>query len=327
MKVAVTGAAGHLGSSIILELAQRKIPTKILLRDEEKFVSNNLALDIVKGDLLHSGVLDLLMQGCDTVIHCAAVISVNGDPTGIVYQTNVVGTQLTINAALKSGIKRFVHISSIHAYNQLPSLQILDEQREPVGKKGYAYDKSKQVGKQIALAANGNQMEVIVIHPTSIIGPYDYKPSLMGKVMIDLYNGRLPFILNGGFDFCDSRDVAKAIVNATTIGKAGESYLLSGKWYSLTQLAQFLSKASSKKINPIVLPAFAVRLGLPIIKLIALLKNKEPLYTIEALDALFNGNRCISNAKACEGLKYTTRPFQETVLDTYNWYRNNGYLV
>jgi dihydroflavonol-4-reductase len=199
--------------------------------------------------------------------------------------------------------------------------------RQPVGEKAYAYDRSKLAGQQIALEANNREIEVLVINPTSIIGPYDFKPSLMGKVIIDLYKGRLPFIFNGGFDFCDCRDVAHAIVNATTMGRAGQAYLLAGKWYSLKQLAQLLSTASSKKINPVALPAAAAKAGLPFVKLLGAIQRKEPLYTIEALDAIFTGNRFISSAKAAAELNYTPRPFEETIHDTFHWFKNKGYLV
>lgn len=327
MNVALTGAAGHLGAAILQELDKRKIPVKALIRDNDFRSCKNLPVEIIKGDMMHPGVLNKLMQDCDTVIHCAALISVNGDPNGLVYKTNVEGTQLAINNALDAGIKRFIHISSIHAFQQKPSLKILDEQREHVNDDGFAYDRSKLAGKKIALAANNRGMEVLVIHPTSIIGPYDFKPSLMGKVIIDLCKGRLPFIFNGGFDFCDCRDVATAIVNAITMGRPGEAYLLGGKWHSLKQLAQLLSNVSAKKIKPVALSSFAAKAGLPVVKLLAALQKKEPLYTVEALDALFNGNQFISSAKATEELNYTTRPFEETIHDTYHWFKNKSYLV
>jgi dihydroflavonol-4-reductase len=326
MKIALTGATGHLGAALLQELIARNIPVKALVRDQNNRACADLAVEVVCGDMLHAGVLSNLMQGCDTIIHSAALISVNGDPKGLVHKTNVEGTQLAIDTALQAGIKRFIHISSIHAYQQKPSLEILDEGRKPVTENAFAYDRSKQAGKKIALAANNRGMEVIVIHPTSIIGPYDYKPSLMGSVLIDLYKGKLPFIFNGGFDFCDCRDVANAIVNAASMGTPGESYLLAGKWYSLKQLSQFLSKASTKKINPVALSLTAAKIGLPIIKMVAAIQKKEPLYTVEALDALFTGNRMISSEKARTSLNYKVRPLEETVYDTFLWFKNNGYL-
>lgn len=325
MKVALTGAAGHLGAALLQELTKRKIQVKALIRDDDTRCCNDLAVEVIKGDMMQAEVLQKMIQDCDVVIHCAALISVNGDPKGLVHKTNVEGTQLVIDHALQAGIKRFIHISSIHAFKQQPSLELLDEKREHVDENAFAYDRSKLAGQKIALAANG-KMEVLVMHPTSIIGPYDFKPSLMGQVIIDMHGGRLPFIFNGGFDFCDCRDVAHAIINATTMGEPGEAYLLGGKWHSLKELARFLETASSKKIKPVALPSIAARLGLPVVKLLATIQKKEPLYTIEALDALFTGNRFISSEKARTTLGYTNRPFEETIRDTFYWFNNNGYL-
>jgi dihydroflavonol-4-reductase len=236
------------------------------------------------------------------------------------------GTKLVIDNALQAGIKRFIHISSIHAFKQQPEIEILDELAAAADEKSYAYGRSKYAGQQIALAANSKGMEVLVINPTSIIGPYDFKPSLMGKAIIDLYKRRLPFIFDGGFNYCDSRDVANGIINAVTMGKPGEVYLLAGQWHSLRELTQILSAASSKKINPVALSLSAGKLGLPFIKLLASIQRTEPLYTTEVLDALFKDNRNISSDKAKAALGYTSRPFEETIRDTFHWFKNNGYL-
>jgi len=326
MKVALTGASGHLGAALLQELNTRNIPVKVLIRGDDTRTCKGLSVEIIKGDLLYNGALNNLVKDCDTMIHCAALISVNGDQNGLVYQTNIIGTQMAIDAASKAGIKRFIHISSIHAFQQLPSRALLNEDRAPVTEKAFAYDRSKLASQKIALAANNKGMEVLVVNPTSIIGPYDFKPSLMGRVIIDLWKGHLPFIFNGGFDFCDCRDVAHAVVNATTAGTPGELYLLAGKWHSLKELAGFLSTAAGKKINPVALPAVAARIGLPVVKLIAALQKKEPLYTNESLEAIFNGNRLISSDKASSELGYTIRPLQETIQDTFHWFNNNGFL-
>lgn len=327
MKIALTGATGHLGSAILQQACKKDISVKALARDINTSSLKDMPVEKVNGNLLDPVSLRNLMQDCDTLIHSAAMISVNGDPKGLVHQTNVEGTKLVVEAALQAGIKRCIYISSIHAYQQSPSSEVLDEQRKPVDENAFAYDRSKFAGQQIALEANNRGMEVIVVNPTSIIGPYDFKPSLMGQVIIDLYKGRLPFIFNGGFDFCDCRDVANAILNATIMGSPGETYLLSGKWYSLKQLVQLLSKASSKKIRVMALPRFVAKAGLPFVKLLGALQEKEPLYTNEALEALFNGNRCISSNKAKLALNYTTRPLEETLLDTIEWFKNKSYLV
>jgi dihydroflavonol-4-reductase len=326
MKIAVTGAAGHLGAAILPELFKRKYLVKALVKESE-YPFTDMPVEIIKGDLLQADISRALMKDCDALIHCAAVISINGDPTGIVHQTNVEGTRLVMEIAKQSGIKRVVHISSIHAYNQRPSFETLDEQREMVNGKAFAYDRSKKAGQEIALTMNQQGMEVLVMNPTSIVGPYDFKPSKMGKVIIDLYSGRLPFVFDGGFDFCDCRDVANAVANALTQGRPGENYLLGGKWHSFKQLVVLLSKASGKKIKAVSFPPFIGKIGLPVVKGLARLNKKEPLYTIEALDAIFAGNRKISSSKAILELGYSIRPFEETIADTFKWFQQKGYLV
>lgn len=326
MKVALTGATGHLGTALLQELSKRNIPVKALVRGHDTRSCKGLPVEIVKGDLLHHDTVTSLLQDCDMLIHSAALISVNGDHGGLVQLTNIEGTRSVIENALKAGIKRCIHISSIHAFQQTPSLETLDESRIPIDDTGFAYERSKLEGQNIALEANKKGMEVLVMHPTSIVGPYDFKPSLMGKAIIDLYKGKLPFIFNGGFDFCDCRDVSNAIVNSLTTGRPGEAYLLGGKWHSLKQLTRLISRVSGKEIKIKALPKFIALAGLPIVKFLATLQQKEPLYTMEALDALFNGNRFISSEKAMNELNYSNRPLEETIRDTVQWFRNNHYL-
>jgi dihydroflavonol-4-reductase len=203
----------------------------------------------------------------------------------------------------------------------------LDETREQVGQDSFAYDRSKKDGQAIALAMNSSQMEVLVVNPTSIVGPFDHRPSKMGKVIIDLCQGRLPFVFDGGFDFCDCRDVARGIAHAVTMGRGGQCYLLAGKWYSFQDLVRLLAKVSGLNLKTVTLPSFAGKLGLPLITGMAWLTKKEPLYTNEALEAIGSGNRKISSAKAIQELDYQIRPFEETLADTFRWFTENGYLV
>ena len=205
-------------------------------------------------------------------------------------------------------------------------LQLLDEQRKKVNHDSFAYDNSKREGEKIALSYASETMHVLVMNPTSLIGPHDYKPSLMGKVIIDLIKNKLNFVIRGGFDFCDVRDVANATVNAFTMGSNGESYLLSGKWHSLKEISNHVSTISNKKLKVLVLPSFFGWLGLPFVYLLGRIRKVEPLYTNEALTAVSRGNRNISSIKAEKELQYTARPIEATIRDTFNWFLKNGYL-
>lgn len=327
MKVALTGVTGHLGSTVLREMHARQYMVRALVRNEDHRSCVGITVELIVGDILKKDSLVRLMEGCDAVIHSAAYISINGDPYGIVHRTNVEGTRNVMEMAKQCGVKRLIHVSSIHAFKQSPREEVLDELRERVDGRAFAYDQSKRAGQEIALAMNQDAMEVLVMNPTAIIGPYDFKPSKAGQMIIDLLTGDLPFVIQGGFDFCDCRDVADAIVNGLTMGKAGECYLLSGKWHSLPELVSILSDVGGKRIRVFSSSPLLARAGLPFVRMLSWITKKEPLYTNEALAAILEGNVNISSAKAARDLQYHPRPFHETLRDTFLWFRESGYLV
>jgi dihydroflavonol-4-reductase len=326
MKVAVTGSTGHLGGALLRELYKRDYTIRALVRQEPKDWFDAIPLEFVKGDLDNQKALKELMTSCDYLIHAAGLISIHGDPDGLVHKTNVDGVKTVMEIAMSCGIKRVIHISSIHAYQQKPKYELLDEHRQKASINSFAYDRSKREGEEIALSFASDEMEVLVMNPTSLIGPFDFKPSRTGKFIINLHRGKLPFLFKGGFDFCDVRDIADAVVNSLTMGRSGESYLLSGKWNSLAFIAKLISNVSRKKIKPFVLPTFIGWLGLPLIYFHGWLTKTEPIYTNEALIAISDGNRNISSEKARKELNFKARPTEETIRDTYEWFLKNGYL-
>src|SRR6187200_2799622 len=118
MKVSITGATGHLGNLIVRELLARGYAVKALARGNDLKAIEGLPIEIIKGDLADEVALRKLMEGCDGLIHSAALISISGSQQGLVHKINVDGTRLVMEIAKASGIKRVIHISSIHAFNQ-----------------------------------------------------------------------------------------------------------------------------------------------------------------------------------------------------------------
>ncbi len=326
MKVAITGATGHIGGVIVRELLHRGHTVKALVRGYDTKSLDGLDVEKIHGDLHDITSLKHLMESCDALIHAAALISIDGDMHGLVHRTNIEGTRHVMDAAKAAGIKRVIHISSVHAYSQHPLAEIMDEQRAPAGDNTFAYDRSKRDGQALALSYASPDMEVLVVNPTSVVGPYDFKPSKLGQAIINMSTGKLPFVFQGGFDFCDGRDVATAIVNALTMGRSGEAYLLGGGWHSLSEFGQILSEVSGHKNKPIALPTILGWIGLPFIKVFARMTKAEPLYTNEALVAVAEGNRHINCTKAKTELNYTSRPLRESLSDTCLWFSENGYL-
>jgi dihydroflavonol-4-reductase len=326
MRVALTGVTGHLGAATVRTLLDRGYEVSALVRGNDQRSIDGLPVKVLKGDILDPGSLEPFLAGCEALIHCAAEISIDGDPKGIVRQTNVEGTRNILKAAHQHGVRRLVHVSSIHVFRQDPRHAVLDETAPLIEGPAFAYERSKRVGQEIALSYHGKDIEVLVMIPTSIIGPWDYKPSLAGRAMVDILRGRRPFLVRGGYDFCDVRDVANGLVSALTQGDGGSTYILGGKWYSLREIAEILGQLSGRRISTLALPVEIAKMGLPFVRAASRLSGKPPLFTKEALHAVTFGNRQISSARAKAVFNYRSRPVRETLQDIIVWFEQLGYL-
>jgi len=308
------------------ELQHRHHAIKALVRNNDLKSLDGIDIEFVKGDLNDPVSLQKLMDSCDAVIHAAAIISIAGGMNGMVHATNVEGTRRVMEAANAAAVKRVIYIGSIQAHQQKPLHDVLDETRALALNDSFAYDRSKRDGQQIALSYASSSLDVLVMNPTSILSPFDYRPSKLGRAIINMAKGKLPFVFHGGSDFCDGRDIAHAVVNGLQMGQSGEVYLLSGKWHSLKDFFTLLAEVAGRENKPLSLHPLFGWIGLPFIYLQAWLTKKEPLYTKEAIVAIQDCNRFIRHEKATNALNYRARPLKDTLQDTYAWFYKNGYL-
>ncbi len=323
--IALTGTTGHLATAILPLLTGKGYKVKALIHKQMP-IAEGPGLSFIRGSLTDSDSLDLLVEGCQVVIHCAARISLFSDKDPHVYETNFRGTVNLFSAAKKAGVRRFIQVSSIHAYDQKTADECLNEESRYCPDDAPGYDRSKRDAQVYVLKASSDPMEVVVLNPTAVIGPFDSKPSLLGKAVMDIYAGRIPALIRGGFDFCDVRDVAAAIVTAIVQGRDRQAYLLGGKWYSLDDLQKIVMNIKGSRRRMPVLPAWAAYLGLPFTLLLSLINRQEPFYTRESIEAIVNGHKKISSDKAVRELEYNPRPLDETIRDTIQWFQDAGYL-
>ena len=325
MKVAITGASGHVGVALIEELTRRGHHVRALgFNDVDFFIKNNI--EYVKGHVNDRASIEQLLTGCDALIHSAAVISINGGQGGHVRKVNVDGVRNVMQTALDLNIQRVVHISSIHAYDPLPKDATLDETRNFVDDTAFAYDQSKRDGQLTVMEFVNKGLPALIVNPTSVTGQPENKLSLQGKAILDIYLGKIPAMFAGGYDWVDVRDVASSICNALTMGRVGENYLLSGKYYTMKEIVAIVSEVKGKKIRVANVPVWLVQMGLPFVKLQSLVTGKAPLYTNESIDILLHGNSKISHEKAKLELNHNPRSFKETVADLIVWFKANGYI-
>jgi len=258
------------------------------------------------------------------VYHLAACISISRADKAIVHKTNVEGVRNVMKACLECGVKRVVHFSSIHAYSSQPVDQPIDETRpHATGDNIPQYDRSKALGEKEVYKAMDKGLDVVIVNPTGIIGPFDFRPSPMGQVLLNLWHHQMPGLVVGGFNWVDVRDVVAGAMAAEEKGRTGEKYLLSGHWQTMKETAQAAENVSGVKAPGFVSPMWLARFGAPFSEAFAILTKSRPLFTKDSLRAIRN-HRLISHEKATKELGYNPRPFQETINDTYNWFKANN---
>lgn len=325
MIVAVTGANGHVGVNLCKSLVSLGHEVRAFTHNSSAALAA-IPVQIVQGDMLDRKTLYPLLNGAEVVFHLAARISIAGDPDGMVLRINSEGVKNITEISMEVGVKRFIHFSSIHAFQQHPFDKPLDENRPLVTNHGFSYDLSKAAGERTVMQAVKQGLNAIVLSPTAIIGPADPEPSLIGQAVLDLYNKKIPSLVPGGYDWVDVRDVVDAAISAMHHGRIGEKYLLSGSWHSLKEFSALISHHSGKQCVQAVLPFWVARIGLPFITLYSKMTGSKPLYTSESLTIIGEGNRMISNIKARNELGFKPRPLTESIGDMLLWFRQNGYI-
>ena len=325
MKIAVTGANGHVGACLVRLLLKENYEVRVLVHTGSRALQG-LNVETVQGGLDDPVSLKRLCHDREVVIHLAVKIAIGSENYDEVYKVNVEGTRNLAIIAQKAGVNRFIHFSSIHALEQTPQDKPLDESRPLALYSKMVYEKTKALAEKWVLEQNSSSFQVIVLNPTAIIGPYDFKPSYLGQVIRMIYKGTLPGLVPGGYNWVDVRDVAQAAIMAMEKGVPGERYLLSGEWQSLASLASMVCAHRAKKCRLPVFPFWMARIGVPFMTMYFQWRKQAPLYTQTSLSILQSANRHISNDKARQDLRFSPRPLKETVADTLDWFKKHQYL-
>jgi len=189
-----------------------------------------------------------------------------------------------------------------------------------------AYDVSKAAAERIVLSASTRGLDATILNPTAVLGPFDFQPSPMGQVLRSLARGRAPALVSGAFcDFVDARDVAAAALAAERRGRTSARYLLSGTRLSLVELAKTWAAATGRPAPRITVPMGVARLAAPFAALYARLRRRRALLSGESLRIL-RTQPPVCHDKASAELGYAPRPIRETLRDTCEWMKEQGWL-
>jgi dihydroflavonol-4-reductase len=326
MTVVVTGAAGHVGANLVRALLAQGRPTRALVHRDRKALEG-LELEVVGGDVGNLDSLLAAFEGAEVVYHLAAHISLLKGEWPLLESVNVIGTRNVVEACLRCGVRRLVYFSSIHAMAPGPKDLSVDESHPLAeSQRCLSYDHSKASAEKEVRRGIEKGLDGIIINPTAIIGPHDYRPSHFGETLLRLANGKLPALVSGGFDWVDVRDVIKGAMRAEERAPTGAKYILSGHWVSLRDIARLVEQISGVPAPAFVCPIWLARIGAPIITTFDRLAGKRPLYTSISLQAL-RSSRNINRQRAVQELDYHPRPFRETLIDTLKWFEEMGWLT
>ena len=325
--VLVTGASGHIGGNLVRALLAQGRTVRVLVHRDRGAIEG-LPVEVANGDLLDATGLALACGDVRTVFHLAAAVSAGWERAVRMHEVNVRGTENVVQVCLAAGA-RLVHFSSVQALCGKGNGAPLDEDGalvEPGMRGRGVYDVTKAAAERVVLAAVTRGLDATILNPTAVLGPFDVQPSPLGQALRSLAKGKMPALVAGGFcDFVDARDVALAAVLAEKKGRRGERYLLSGTRLSMVELARRWSTVSGRRAPRLAFPMGVVRLAAPFAALYARLRRRRPLLTGESLRIL-RTQPPVARHKAEAELGFFSRPLDETLRDTLEWMKQQGWL-
>lgn len=316
----VTGATGHIGNVLVRKLIERGEKVRALILPNECRASiEGLDIETVEGDVLNPDSLYKSMHDIKGIFHLAGIISIMPGSNEIVRRVNIEGTKNILQVAKAMKVGKFVYTSSIHAIKRVEE-GIIDETlpydpENPYGE----YDRAKaEATLEVQQAAQAGLAAVIAC-PTGVIGPYDFRGSLMGDVIREAAISKTTLYVDGAYDFVDVRDVADGLIAAAEKGRRGESYILSGQKISVRYLLETVREITGRRFFQMKVPFDLAKFAAYFTPMYYSYARVSPRFTPYSLEVL-RSNANISHAKATNELGYKPRPLYDSIRDAVKWF-------
>lgn len=332
-KVLVTGGAGFLGARLTRALIEAGETVKVLVR-----ASSNLKtleglpsdrLEVVEGDVRIEHSVFRAMAGCDRVFHTAAVNRLwSRDPNDILGAA-IEGTQSTLTAARKRGVRRVVYTSSAATLGVTSSPEEMDESHAFNLDQPSTYTEAKVKAEQIALEFN-RELPVVIAQPTVMIGPGDGKPTPIGQGILQFLAWNTPLVdfpvTEGGLNYVDVDDVAQGHLALMTRGTPGERYILGGDNLTYEQFFSLAAELTGVSGPGGTISKGTAELGGKLLELRARLGGREPLASAAAARDYAGAYVWVSSARAEQALGYSHRPARRALARGIQWFLEHSYL-
>ncbi len=327
MRALVTGASGFVGAAVARALCQRGWQVRALLRSHSDPRNvRGLGLELASGDLEDPPALARALTDCQALFHVAADYRLGvADPRPL-YRTNVEGTRNVFEAAVRAGVERIVYTSSVATIG-LPADGAPGTEDTPVALNDMIghYKRSKFLAEELARDYAGRGAPVVIVNPSTPIGPGDVKPTPTGQMVLDAASGRTPAYVDTGLNVVHVDDVAAGHLQAYESGRIGERYILGGENMSLHEILVQICRLAGRRPPRVRLPHAAL---LPVAyasEAIARLTGRGTRVTVEAV-RLARKHMYFSSDKAVRELGYHWRPPLRAFEDALLWFREQGKL-
>lgn len=325
MKYVVTGATGHIGNNLVRFLLAQNEKVIVLARRQEDKALAGLDIDIKVGSLFDESFLETNIDAETIVIHAAGVIDITGRNNKQVYEVNVEATKKIVDVSLKKQVIKFIYIGSVDAcYKDSKDGLIKEPDYFDVQNLRGAYAKSKALaGNYVLDKIKNNGLNGVIILPSAVIGPNDFKISSVGQAVLSCIKNEPMAIIKGGYNFIDVRDLSYAIYQSS-IKKTDLVYFVTGYDMTVEELIKAIYDHLQKDKLPPHIPLGLVKIGAVFMPLIYQIKHEKPVFTLKALKTL-NENHNYDNSKAKKDLTLTVRNPKESVNDLIDWFIEKGY--
>lgn len=327
MRALVTGATGFVGAAIARALVAEGWQVRALVRggSDRRNVAT-LAVEQVVGDLTDTGSVERALAGCEAAFHVAADYRLWAPRPQELYRTNVDGTAHLLAAAARAGVRRIVYTSSVATIG-LPADGRPGAEDTPVTVADMIghYKRSKFLAEEKAREAAARGVPVVIVNPSTPIGPGDVKPTPTGQIVLDAARGRTPAYVDTGLNIVHVDDVAAGHLLAFHRGRIGERYILGGEDMTLRQILTLIAQLVGRSPPRVRLPHGAVLPVAYVAELYARLTGRPTRVTVEGV-RMARKRMFFSSDKAVRELGYRWRPPSEAFSDALRWFRTNGYL-